>query len=272
MNLREIMESGRCMFLLDGLDEIKAAYRPTFERQLEMLMNGYRNNIFILSSRPYTNYVKFGRFSKMNLRPFTKDQSVALLNKLDMGQEEPLKQRFTKELDEYLFDEHKEFAENPLLLTIMLLTYKSHANIPVKMHSFYSRAYDTLFTEHDANKLGYRREYKTDLTQDKFAEYFDEFCFLSYQESNFDRSPEECEAFFSDLEAVAEYQPKFTWKDFMDDLTDSVCLMYEEGQKYHFLHRSFQEYFCARYFYRQEESSLWDIAMFFDDMDVKGNR
>ena len=267
--LREIMESGRCMFLLDGLDEIKAAYRPTFERQLEMLMNGYRNNIFILSSRPYTNYVKFGRFSKMNLRPFTKDQSVALLNKLDMGQEESLKQRFTKELDEYLFDEHKEFAENPLLLTIMLLTYKSHANIPVKMHSFYSRAYDTLFTEHDANKLGYRREYKTDLTQDKFAEYFDEFCFLSYQDGNFDPSPDECKAFFSDLEAVAEYHPQFTWKDFMDDLTDSVCLMYEEGQKYHFLHRSFQEYFCARYFYRQEESSLWDIAMFFDDMDVK---
>ena len=205
----------------------------------------------------------------MNLRPFTKDQSVALLNKLDMGQEESLKQRFTKELDEYLFDEHKEFAENPLLLTIMLLTYKSHANIPVKMHSFYSRAYDTLFTEHDANKLGYRREYKTDLTQDKFAEYFDEFCFLSYQDGNFDPSPDECKAFFSDLEAVAEYHPQFTWKDFMDDLTDSVCLMYEEGQKYHFLHRSFQEYFCARYFYRQEESSLWDIAMFFDDMDVK---
>ena len=137
------------------------------------------------------------------------------------------------------------------------------------MHSFYSRAYDTLFTEHDANKLGYRREYKTDLTQDKFAEYFDEFCFLSYQDGNFDPSPDECKAFFSDLEAVAEYHPQFTWKDFMDDLTDSVCLMYEEGQKYHFLHRSFQEYFCARYFYRQEESSLWDIAMFFDDMDVK---
>ena len=92
---------------------------------------------------------------------------------------------------------------------------------------------------------------------------------LSYQEGNFDPSPEECKAFFSDLEAVVEDKPEFTWKDFMDDVTDSVCLMYEEGQKYHFLHRSFQEYFCARYFCRQEESSLWDIAMFFDDMDVK---
>lgn len=267
--LNEVLESGRCLLLLDGLDEIKSAYKPTFENQLEKLMNGYGNNIFILSSRPYTNYVKFGRFSKMNLLPFTKEQSIALLNKLNMGQEEPLKQRFTKELDEKLFDEHKEFAENPLLLTIMLLTYKSHANVPVKMHKFYSRAYDTLFTEHDANKLGYRREYKSDLSQDRFAEYFDEFCFLSYQEGNFDPSPEECKDFFSDLEAVAEDEPEFTWKDFMDDVTDSVCLMYEEGQKYHFLHRSFQEYFCARYFCRQEESSLWDIAMFFDDMDVK---
>ncbi|MCD7739651.1 MAG: NACHT domain-containing protein [Lachnospiraceae bacterium] len=267
--LREIMESGRCLFLLDGLDEIKAAIRPKFERQLENLTNGYRENIFILSSRPYTNYVKFGRFVKMDLLPFTKAQSVALLKKLDMGQEEPLKERFTKELEESLYETHKEFAENPLLLTIMLLTYKTHANIPVKMHKFYSRAYDTLFTEHDANKIGYRREYKTDLNQDRFAEYFDEFCFLSYQDGNFDPSPEECKKYFEELEAVIEDSPSFTWKDFMDDLTDSVCLMYEEGQKYHFLHRSFQEYFCARYFYRQEETSLWDIAMFFDDMDIK---
>nr|WP_302593530.1 NACHT domain-containing protein [uncultured Acetatifactor sp.] len=266
----EIMESGRCLFLLDGLDEIKSANRPTFEKQLEQLTNGYRENIFVLSSRPYTNYIAFGRFARMSLLPFTKEQSVALMNKLDMGkQENPLKQEFTGALENSLYDTHKEFAENPLLLTIMLLTYRSHANIPVKMHKFYSKAYDTLFTEHDANKLGYRREYKSELTQDRFAEYFDEFCFLSYQDGNFDPSPEECKDFFLQLEAVEEDNPKFTWKDFMDDLTDSVCMMYEEGQKYHFLHRSFQEYFCARYFYRQEESSLWDIAMFFDDMDVK---
>lgn len=268
--LMEIMESGRCLFLLDGLDEIKSANKSTFEKQLEQMTNGYRNNIYILSSRPYTNYIAFGRFAKMNLLPFSKEQSVALMQKLDIGrQEEKLKQEFTKALEETLYDTHKEFAENPLLLTIMLLTYKSHVNIPVKMHKFYSKAYDTLFTEHDANKLGYRREYKSNLTQDRFAEYFDEFCFLSYQDGNFDPSPEECKEYFTELEAVKEDRPDFTWKDFMDDLTDSVCMMYEEGQKYHFLHRSFQEYFCARYFFRQEESSLWDIAMFFDDMDVK---
>lgn len=268
--IRELMESGRCLFLLDGLDEIKSVDKPIFEKQLEALTNGYKDNIYILSSRPYTNYIAFGRFVKMNLLPFSKEQSISLMKKLDMGpQENVQKEEFTQALEDTLYDTHKEFAENPLLLTIMLLTYRSHASIPVKMHKFYSKAYDTLFTEHDANKLGYRREYKSDLTQDRFAEYFDEFCFLSYQDSNFDPSPEDCKEFFLELEAVEEDKPSFSWKDFMDDLTNSVCMMYEEGQKYHFLHRSFQEYFCARYFYRQEESSLWDIAMFFDDMDIK---
>ncbi len=266
----EIMESGRCLFLLDGLDEIKSANRQVFEKQLEQLTNSYSENIFILSSRPYTNYIAFGRFARMSLLPFTKEQSVALMNKLDMGQQENLlKQEFIEALENSLYNTHKDFAENPLLLTIMLLTYKSHANIPEKMYKFYSKVYDTLFTEHDANKLGYIREYKSELTQDRFAEYFDEFCFLSYQSDNFNPSIEECKEFFLQLEAVKEDNPKFTWRDFMDDLTNSVCMMYEEGQKYHFLHRSFQEYFCARFFYRQEESSLWDIAMFFDDMDIR---
>ena len=33
--------------------------------------------------------------------------------------------------------------------------------------------------------------------------------------------------------------------NFLFDVCHSACLMYEEGQNYHFLHRSFQEYFFA---------------------------
>ena len=38
-----------------------------------------------------------------------------------------------------------------------------------------------------------------------------------------------------------------TSQDFLIDLTDNLCIMYKEGNKYHFIHRSFQEYFTARY-------------------------
>ena len=267
------MASGRCLLLLDGLDEIKNAERKEFEKKLEKLTNGFGDSIFVISSRPFTHYISFGRFTKMNLAPFSKEQSVKLIEKLDMGPDmNPLKDKFQTDLEKSLYDEHREFAENPLLLTIMLMTYKNHSNIPVKMHKFYSKAYDTLFAEHDAIKPGgYVREYKTGLTQERFEEYVDEFCFLSYQDENFDMTDEDCKQYFLQLESVEEDNPSFTWKDFMDDLTHAVCLMYEEGGKYHFLHRSFQEYFCARYFYRQEEGNLWDIAMFFDEMHTRAN-
>ena len=271
--LEDVMASGRCLLLLDGLDEIKNAERKEFEKKLEKLTNGFGDSIFVISSRPFTHYISFGRFTKMNLAPFSKEQSVKLIEKLDMGPDmNPLKDKFQIDLEKSLYDEHREFAENPLLLTIMLMTYKNHSNIPVKMHKFYSKAYDTLFAEHDAIKPGgYVREYKTGLTQERFEEYVDEFCFLSYQDENFDITDEDCKQYFLQLESVEEDNPSFTWKDFMDDLTYAVCLMYEEGGKYHFLHRSFQEYFCARYFYRQEEGNLWDIAMFFDEMHTRAN-
>ena len=39
-----------------------------------------------------------------------------------------------------------------------------------------------------------------------------------------------------------------TAENFLFDICNSVCIMYEEGQSYHFLHRSFQEYLFADYY------------------------
>ena len=41
--------------------------------------------------------------------------------------------------------------------------------------------------------------------------------------------------------------------DFLRDLTDNLCMMYCEGEKYYFIHRSFQEYFAALYFVSDED-------------------
>ena len=40
--------------------------------------------------------------------------------------------------------------------------------------------------------------------------------------------------------------------------------MYFESGKYHFTHRSFQEYFCTLYFSKQKDKHLESIADFFE--------
>lgn len=41
--------------------------------------------------------------------------------------------------------------------------------------------------------------------------------------------------------------------------------MYYESNRYHFTHRSFQEYFCALYFSKQKDKTLKAIGDFFEN-------
>jgi len=81
--------------------------------------------VYVVSSRPYSQFVYLSRFSVMRLQIFSKEQSLALIDKLDFRPDSPkIKEKFRKELDDRLFNTHQDFATNPLLLTIMLMTYE----------------------------------------------------------------------------------------------------------------------------------------------------
>ena len=55
-------------------------------------------------------------------------------------------------------------------------------------------------------------------------------------------------------------------RDFLLDLTDNLCIMYREGEKYYFIHRSFQEYFAAVHFASGYDAKLNKVGNFFEKM------
>ena len=85
-----------------------------------------------------------------------------------------------------MFITHREFTENPLLLTIMLMTYEQFADIPSKMHVFYREAYVAMSQKHDASKGAFKRALKTGLTADQFADYMAEFCARTYRDEKYE--------------------------------------------------------------------------------------
>jgi len=262
----ELLEDGSCLLLFDGLDEIKSDYRKAFEQQLERFGDKYTENMFVISSRPTGSFISFHRFTVLDLCPFSKEQALDLIDKLDFRPDEPvIKARFREELDNSLYYSHKEFTENPLLLTIMLMTYEQFAEIPSKMHIFYREAYVALSQKHDASKGAYKRILKTGLTADRFAEYFAEFCARSYRDEKFEFTDVQFEKYFNDLHERQKGPLGITATDFRDDLVENMCLMFYEGGKYHFTHRSFQEYFCALYFSKQKDKTLGRIGDFFEN-------
>ena len=161
---------------------------------------------------------------------------------------------------------HPSFTENPLLLTIMLLTFEQFAKVPSKMHVFYRAAFEVLAREHDSTKGSYKRPLNTGLAIDDFIVYFAELCFRSYKDERFELTTDEFTSYFSILNAwVTANDKKTTARDFLDDLCSNLCLMHLEGERYHFTHGSFQEYFCALFLSKQKDKFITKLIDFFEE-------
>ncbi len=234
------LNSGCFLFLLDGYDEIVSSKKDSFFRKLDEFCDKYTENYFIISSRPYSEFVEFQRFTVLKALPLSKEQAVSLVNRINY--ESGIKERFIAELETNLYESHTSFASNPLLLNIMLLTFDNYADIPEKLHLFYSNAFETLYSKHDATKAGYKREMLSTLSYDSFKKVFAYFCFMTYIKGVTEFTYEELQ---ETLKRIKIPRIEFDIDNYIFDLVNSLCLIYKEGFSYTFAHRSFQEYFTA---------------------------
>ena len=252
------LERGRFMLLMDGLDEIASKYMLKFEASIGMFVNQYRKNYFVISSRPISDFVSYGRFAIIELQTLKKDQAIALIDKLDFRSDDPgVKQKFTEALKERLYDTHRSFASNPLLLNIMLLTFESYADVPSKMHKFYEEAYGVLAARHDATKTAFRRAFETGFDSYQFADYLAEFSARTYMAEEYKIPARKARDHYYEMNVRERYaDDRKNFAQFMRDICNNLCLMYLEREEYNFMHRSFQEYFCALYFSKLRDGDL----------------
>ena len=260
-----LLKNGDFLILLDGLDEINSKYGQNFARDFDSFVDRYSSNLFIMSSRP-DSFSNYSNFRVVDIMPFTKNQALELIDKLDYAPEYPeIKKGFRQSLDENLYYSHKEFAENPLLLTIMLMTYDQYSDIPSKMHVFYREAYLSIAYKHDwKNKGGYKRKFRTCLDIEDFSDFFSAFCAMSYMDEKFAFTELEIDEYIRKIRNKRDDWNNIKVNDFIFDACSNLFLLYQDGGIYHFIHRSFQEYFCALYFSRQLDNKLPVIVRQFE--------
>lgn len=236
-------KGGHFVVLLDGFDEVTRARRDRVAREIRQLAQQYPTNWVVLSSRHDSTLVGWDEFSLFELAPLTVDRAAALVGKVPY--DESVKARFVRDMRRSLFNTHKSFLSNPLLLSIMLLTYNDVADVPRKQSTFYAQAYDALFHRHDALKSGFKRDRLTNLDSQDFARAFAAFCVLTYERREFTFTrPRALEAID---EARITAMMAFDREAFLVDAIQAVCLLVEDGLDVSFAHRSFQEYFVARF-------------------------
>lgn len=237
--------SGNYLFLFDGFDEISGERDTWMENEIIKLCKRYPDNHYIMTSRPSERFVGWNDFIELKAIPLTKEQAMSMINKIDYDIN--VKKEFYKALNNGLYVKYKSFASNPLLLTIMLMTFENNAELPEKLNDFYEQAFLTLFSKHDAYKNMYRREIKSNLSYADFKKMFSCFCFLTYLKRRFELKEHEALAFIESAKELSGIQKDIDARSYLDDLVHFVCMLIQDGWVLSYSHRSFQEYFAAVY-------------------------
>lgn len=241
--LHGALKAGHFVVLLDGFDEVGTEKREAVLKAILALQKRFPETPIVVSSRPDNSLHGWPNFVTTRLEPLGIVQAIELIKKLPFEPE--AKDKFIEELERTLFMRHKSFASNPLLLSIMLLTYAQSLSIPDKLSVFYNQAYEALFERHDALKGGYKRKRRTDLDIQEFGKVFAAFCLQAYDKRQFHFSASECLSYIEKASKISQIPCDKV--DYLADAKESVGLLVDDGLLIAYPHRSFQEFFTSRF-------------------------
>lgn len=241
------LELGKYVFFLDGFDEIKGELLTQTAEAIQKFTSKYPKNSYIISSRPDRNFSPLQTFTILDCMDLSKKQAVQLSMKLGESSEKTIE--FCKQLNEGLFDKHKDFISNPLLLSMMFLTFMRNNTIPEHLADFYEKCYLALYDIHDSkNKGAFKREFQcVNLDERSFKKLFSRFCFKTYFEDKYEFTEQELIDEMNWCIEKLGLESKVSAQEYVDDLCKILCIIIKDGNTYRFAHRSFQAYFSAIY-------------------------
>ena len=261
------LKSGLFIILLDAIDEINPKYREQVVLRIMDFVRRYPECGLMISSRFDEKLESIQEFMVLHSRPMNRGQIVEVIEKLDYDVE--VKTKLIDKLNGGLYEELNEFLSNPLLATIMLLSFDHSADIPTKLTAFYQQAFDALYQRHDAAKGAYKRAHYAGLPIDRFQNVFSTFSFQTYLNFKFEFSDSELS---SAMREACEYNQEDVDPELLiRDSMESVCLIQREGWDNVFSHRSFQEYFCALFISKYREADVGNLIEAIATMENRSN-
>lgn len=269
--VEELMSSGKCQILMDGADEIDPSDVNAFQRQIAELADRYPYNQYVIASRECDIIKAVKGFSKLYLRPFNREQSLALVNNLLAGSEdETIRSEITNYMEGEYLQKHKVFASNPMLLTFVIIKYPIVDPFQGKKRLFYRTVYDAIVCGHDEEKKGYSRVFRSAQNAEEFTKVFREFCATTYIKHEVEFDLDTFDDYFNNLVTKDKLENPIimTSKNFIHDACATACMMYEEDIKLLYIDPGFQEYLFAQYYFSADPQemetlghTLWDVPV-----------
>ncbi|MGN8755025.1 NACHT domain-containing protein [Blautia sp. HCP3S3_C4] len=284
----ELIKRGDFIFFLDGYDEISDEKKKVVTENLSKFVLASGENSFVLTSRDDDSLAEFTQFEKYHIKPLTDKEAYALIRKYDKDNPRNIAECLIQDIEKN--DNYRilrEFLRNPLMVSLLYLTYQFKGVIPYKKHIFYRQVYDALFEKHDCVKgIGAIHKKKSGLDIEDFRKVLAAMGFFSIQKGAVEFERKEIEALIEKSVSLFPNLSGTNSKLFLDDVLHAVPLFLEEGLNYKWAHKSFAEYFAADFICNEikdkeekvindmlnseNSAKYYNILEFLFDMDYSG--
>jgi formylglycine-generating enzyme required for sulfatase activity/energy-coupling factor transporter ATP-binding protein EcfA2 len=268
------LEQGRCLVLLDGLDEVPGLTDRNFVADVVSgFARKYEHCRFIVTCRPegYEG-VPLGLFHRETVGEFTWDEIetfvqrwCAVMMEAQPRQAEDLARDLLRRIEDT--PAVRELAENPLRLTVIAIIHYGGRQLPERRARLYDRCVEVLLTWDEARvgrgTLGFAEHYPAALGLSEAArrQKLEEIAFrlqTAEPEGKLEESRDVVvewilEGFRAGKEADQERQARADANQFLTWVVGRSYLMRELDARLAFQPRAFQEYLAARRLARRKD-------------------
>jgi predicted NACHT family NTPase len=146
-----LLDQGRCLVLLDGLDEVREQDNQRVVRQMREFGQRYPDNTLVITCRIAAREYTFEQFTEVEVADFDPDQVSNFAHKWFTVQDDAVK----GDLFMTKLQDNKpilELASNPLLLTLLCLVFGEGGDFPRNRSELYKEGLDVLLKKWDAKR------------------------------------------------------------------------------------------------------------------------
>ncbi|NDP64786.1 NACHT domain-containing protein [Polaromonas sp.] len=238
-----LANTGKFILLMDAFDEIDPVFASQSVAEIENIADLYKGTLqIIVTSRPEADIQRSSRFRVYKLAPLDGEDHLPFLKKIcaEKDQAESLMKVLKSSTTEI-----RDLLTTPLMMTLLVILYKSLQTVPDTVPKFYEELFDVLFYRHDHSKPGFRRKRFTQLDDSRIKRLFSAFCFYVRLEGLGVLTNAQLHACVK--QATKACNELVDADRFKDELIKTVCLMQQDGFEYSFIHKSVTQYYAASF-------------------------
>jgi len=265
-----LLNQGKVLLLLDGLDEVPEAASDEVIKQIRKLSENYYKNSLIITCRLAAQEYRFRGFTEVEIADFKPEQIEKFARKwfvaVARNSPESGLKKASLFLEQMALPENQpiqELAATPVLLNLTCLVFQAKADFPAKRSDLYKQGLDLLLIRWDEARGIKRDEIYRNLSLHHKLQLLSQLAAITFEQGEY---------FFEENtinQLIANYLrslPGHQLDPSTIELNSAAVLKSIEGQHgllierarriYSFSHLTFQEYFTARAIVAASESSL----------------